>query len=49
MKKILLALSILTILLLAGCSGGAAGDSDKEAKEGGSTWDEMHWDKGKWG
>lgn len=49
MRKFLLAISTITILLLAGCSGGAAGDSDQDAKEGGSTWDEMVWDKGKWG
>jgi len=49
MKKIFAWLGVVSLLIgLAGCGGGA-GDADKAAREGGSNWDEMKWDEGKWG
>lgn len=42
---------ILGTILLAGCGGGGGGGAGAPAPSPveGPTWDEMGWDKGKWG
>jgi uncharacterized protein YceK len=47
MKMTSLLIPVVLFLALAGCSS-AASDTDEQDATRGSTWDKLHWDKGKW-